>query len=317
MNAPVRPLLLADTVEVSRVNHRLALGVQWLDALTRLPAGGALFSELESIGARPLVQGLERHPLGRHALRWAGRLAKLLKIAAAEKIATPPATPDDDQTLLALRCFAQREANADRYHTDRDPRHHVPRRLALLPQQSGGEPPADTGNIRHAWLWPGANYPLGANTTAIRGRVRQGATLADSTPVPWTRVVVTLPANIAAPADFDNETKVGWGHGDDRGEFLVVLGVDAVPGGATLPTSLPLRVWVFLPPATTSFDAASPLESLPLEYAGIDTINDVLRGLSPPADYVRQAAIDFPLPGGETVRPGAVCVMNDAVLLFP
>lgn len=317
MNAPVRPLLQEDTVEVSRVGHRLALGVQWLDALSQLPASGALFNDLESIGVRPLAQHLERHPLGRHALRWAGRLAKLLKIAAAEKLAAPPATPADDQTLLALRCFAQREANAEVYRNDLDPRQHVPRRLALLPQQSDGEPPANTSNIRQAWLWPGANYPLGANTTAIRGRVLKGITLADARPVPWARVVVTLPANIAASADFDAEAKVGWGHGDDRGEFLVVLGVGAVPGGATLPTSLPLRVWVFLPSSATTFDAASPLDSLPLEYAGIDALNDVLRGIEPPADYVRQTAISFPLPGGKTVRPGAVCVMNDAVLLFP
>lgn len=317
MNAPVRPLLLEDTVEVSRVGHRLALGVQWLDALSQLPASGALINELERIGLRPLVQRCEAHPLGRQALRWAGRLAKLLKIAAAEKIATPPATPADDQTLLALRCFAQRNSQTDTYRSELDPRQYVPRRLALLPQQNDGEPPANISNIRQAWLWPGANYPLGANTTAIRGRVLKGATLATATSVPWARVVVTLPANIATPADFDNETKVGWGHGDDRGEFLVVLGVDAVPGGATLPASLPLRVWVFLPPATTSFDAAAPLDSLPLEYAGPDAINDALRGITPPADYVRQAAISFPLAGGETVRPGAVCVMDDAVLLFP
>jgi hypothetical protein len=174
MNTAVRPLCLEDTVEVSRVGHRLALGVQWLDAPMQLPASGALVCVLESIGNRPLPQRFELHPLARHAMRWSGRVSKLLEIAAGEKAAAPPATPADDQTNFVLNCYAQRSPLGETYRSDRDPRRYVPRRLSLTPVQSDGVPPVSRDNIRQAWLWPGANYPLGANTTAVRGRIRRG-----------------------------------------------------------------------------------------------------------------------------------------------
>lgn len=316
MNAAVVPLRLEDTVEVSRVGHRLALGVQWLDANMQLPASGVLVTELEALGSRPLAQRLELHPLARHAVRWAGRVGKLLEIAAEEKDNAPPADPADDPTNFVLRCYAQRGLPVDSYRTDQDPRRYVPRRLALTPAQTGGEPPVALDNVRQAWLWPGAAYPLGANATALRGCIRRGADLATADIVPWGRVVVTRPMNIHAPPNFAQERQVGWAHGDDRGEFLVLLGADAVPGGAALPVRLPLRVWVFLPPAN-GFDPDQPLASLPLEQAGGDRVNGVLRGLTPPEDYVRQAAVSLPLPSGAGVRPGEVFVMNDDVLLFP
>lgn len=303
----VRPLRVEDTMEVNHLNHRLAIGMQWIDALSRLPVTGNLVSELERIGGRTLRQGFDLHSSSRHALRWAGQLAKILVIAAEEKVAHPPLTPDADQTNFALRGYARRDPRISSYSTGNDPRRYVPRRLALMPVQTDGMPTATKGNIRQAWLWPGTAYPLPGNTTALRGRVRRGPTLASATSVPWTRIIVTQPAG---PADFATETRIGWGHGDDRGEFLVVLGFQAIPGGAILPQSVALRVWVFLP-AVVSFDASDPLASLPLEQAGGDPINDVLRGVEPPAGHVRQAAIDV------TLKPGEVFVMNDAALLFP
>ena len=104
----------------------------------------------------------------------------------------------------------------------------------------------------------------------------------DAEIVPWARVTVSLPANILAAPDFANEPQVGWGHGDDRGEFLVVLGANAVPGGATLPTSMPLRVWVFLPPVG-AFDPDHALDSLPLEQAESDAIS---QGFKPSLELV-------------------------------
>lgn len=306
-SASAHPLRLEDTVEVDHLSHRLAMGMQWVDALSRLPATGNLTSELERIGSRPLRLGFDLHSSSRHALRWAGLLAKILVIAAKEKVTAPPLTPDADPTNFVLRGFARRDASVNGYSTANDPRRYVPRRLALMPVQSGGMPTATKGNIRQAWLWPGTAYPLPGNTTALRGRVRRGPTLATARSVPWTRIIVTRPAG---PANFATETRIGWGHGDDRGEFLVVLGFEAIPGGAILPQSVALRIWVFLPPAGP-FDATDPLASLPLEQAGSDPINDVLRGIEPPAGYVRQAAIDV------TLKPGEVLVMNDAVLLFP
>jgi len=310
MSVDIRPLRLEETVEVSRVGHRLAMGVQCIDALAQLPATGPVAVDLEGIGSRMVQQRFDLHPGSRHAVRWAARLASLLRLAAQEKAASPPATPEADQTNFALRCFAQRDLRQAAYHSGNDPRSYVPRRLSLTPVQSGGVPTSSTGNIRTAFLWPGAAYPLAGNSTAIRGHIRRGATLDSAGDVPWARVIVTRPAAPPASANFATEARIGWGHGDDRGEFLVVLGAQAVPGGAALPSSLVLRVWVFLPPAG-SLDANDLLASLPLEQAGSDPINDVLRGLVPPPSYVRQTQVDV------TLRPGEVFVMNDAVLLFP
>lgn len=301
-------LQVNETVQISRVSHRLALGIQWMDALTRRPADGALLCDLEAIGGRALTLRFDEHQQSRHALRSAGRLASILKVAAADKAHSPPIKPEDDQTNFCLRTFAARNRKTGTYSIDQDPRQFVPRRLSLTPVQNNGLPVGSAENIRQAWLWPGAAYPLASNTTAIRGRIQQGPDLAHATPVPWVRVVVTLLG--AMPINFSNEIRVGWGHGDDRGEFLVVLGPQAVPGGAILPQSLALRLWVFLPSAVV-LDEHDPLASLPLEYAGTDSLNDVLRGIETPAGYTRQAPVDVEL------RPGEVLAMNDAVLLFP
>lgn len=304
MTAAIHPLQLEDTVDASHVRHRLALGVQWIDALAQLPAGGNLVNDLETIGSRACRMRFDPHPQARHALRHAGLIARLLGIAAQEKDTTPPATPADDQTRFALRCFARRDPQVSGYSTRNDPRRYVPRRLALIPAQNNGVPVATIANIHRAWLWPGAAYPLAANATAIRGHVRRGV---DKTSVAWTRIVVTAPG--ATPPVFASEIQVGWGHGDDRGEFLVVLGAQAVPGGAALPAQVNLRVWVFLPPG--ALDPADPLASLPLEQAGPDVIDDVARGIAIPPGYVRQDPVDL------SIRPGEALTMNDAALIFP
>lgn len=305
------PLRLQDTVEMSRVNHRLVMGVEWIDAPMQLPVGGDWVSDLERIGAREHRQRFDLHPRSRHALRNAGRLAKVLSRAAADKTAAEAAVaplPLDvaaDPTNFVLRAFARRDPRISDYSIDNDPRRYVPRRLSLTPVQTDGVPPSSIDNIRQAWLWPGSAYPLAANTTVIRGHVRRGATPVN---VPWVRVVVTRTGVTAAT--FNTAPKLAWAHGDDRGEFLIMLGADAVPGGAVLPPSLSLSVWIFLPPAGV-FDALDPLASLPLELAGSDALNDVLRGTAIPANYVQQTPVDV------TLAPGRVFVMDQATLLFP
>ena len=306
--AVTRPLAIDDTVQVSRVSHRLALGIQWFDALTGMPVPGDWVNDLEAIGSRAGLQRFERHPQARQALRHAGRLAKLLQLAAADKAAAPPAEVADDQTNFVVRAFARRDSRHATYRSDNDPRQYVPRRLSLTPVQSEGVPPSSVANIRSAWLWPGATYPLAANATALRGCVRRGVALASAVAVPWARLVVTRPG--AGPANFATETQLTWAHGDDRGEFLLLLGAQAVPGGVVLPATMDLRLWVFLPPVA-ALDAADPLASLPLEVAGDEPLNDVLRGTAIPAGYLLQADfIDLTLP------PGVVSGVSDADLLF-
>jgi hypothetical protein len=297
-------LMLENTVQVASVGHRLAMGVQWIDAPSGLTADGHWTSDLEAIGARPCPQRFDLHPHCRHALRAAGRLARLLRIAAKDKVDTPPATPAADPTNFVLRAYGRTSKRIERYTTGNDPRRYVPRRLSMTPVQVDGMPAAGIANIRSAWLWPGSTYPVGGHATMLRGRVRRSAA---AKPVAWTRVIVTRPG--AGLPNFGAELQLGHAHGDDRGEFLLVLGGGAVPGGAALPATIKLHVWVFLPPADV-FDPGDPLASLPLETGGTDAINDVLRGTQPPATYLPQDAIEV------TLAPGTTVTLDEADLLF-
>lgn len=300
--AALRDLRLDETVEVARVGHRLALGVQWIDALTQLPAespaGATWLSDLEAIGTRSFAQRFEAHSQGRQAIRHAGRYRKLLDHTVAE----------GDPLAHAVRAYGARDVRAVAYATNQDPRRYVPRRVVFTPVLASGVPPASVANTRTAWLWPGAAYPLPGRSTGLRGRIRREVSPGVNATVPWARVIVTRAG--AGPANFATEAQIGWAHGDDRGEFLLVLGNSAVSGAAALPAALNLNVWVFLPPALPAFDVADPLASLPLDNAGTDALNDVLKGLAVPPAYVPQAVRSLGLALGE------VRVMSDADLLF-
>jgi hypothetical protein len=303
---PYIPLTTDNTVEAEHIHHRLALGVQWRDALTGLPADGRWVSELQKIGTREIVQRLDLHPVARHAVRLGGRLAAVLVNAAADKVTTPPPEPKADQTNFVLKAWGEAQPSPKGYGTGNDPRRFVPRRLSFTPVQTKGVPTSTAANIRTALLWPGANYPLAGSTTAVRGRIRRGPAPDKLVPVAWARVVITRPAAIP---DFATEPQLAWAHGDDRGEFIAVLGPGAVPGGATLPATLALRVWVFLP-ATDAFDPKDPLASLPLDVAGVDATNDVLDGKQVPSSYLTLGPIDI------TPTLGRVFTMSESDLTF-
>jgi hypothetical protein len=283
----VPPLAEYNTTEVSRVGHRLALGVQWLDALTGLPVeplgGQALVSELQAIGTRPWVQRFERHTQSRQALRWAGRYQKL--VAHAHGLGEPLGHE--------LLTYGARDPLLASYQTSNDARRYVPRRLSYTPVLVGGVPPATAANTRTAWLWPGAAYPLPSGATGVRGCVRRNLGGGLSAPVPWARVVCMRPG--AVQADIDTNAPLAWAHGDDRGEFVMLLGNSAVPGGGQLPAQVDVQLWVCLPPPAVVFDAAAPLASLPLDDAGTDVLNRVSMGLAVPPGYLVQAPRNFAL----------------------
>ncbi len=97
--------------------------------------------------------------------------------------------------------------------------------------------------------FPGADAPLPSRATVMRGRVvRADPLTGDLVPVRWTRVR-------ARDANGDD---VGWAHGDDRGEFLLV--VAPAPGGVAVagdPLPVSLVVGAVLPPPTP--DPSDPL----------------------------------------------------------
>lgn len=90
------------------------------------------------------------------------------------------------------------------------PRRFVPRRISFpVLTQAAAELGAGALRVRRPVLFPGAAYDIDAGLTGVRGRVVQGAAA-----VRWARVAATLPGGTRV---------VGRGHGDDRGEFLLLL----------------------------------------------------------------------------------------------
>lgn len=152
-------------------------------------------------------------------------------------------------------------------------------RVPILPVASlaAGEPAALTQErrVRRPALFPGAAYDTSSRTTGLRGRV-----LRDGLPLRWARVEARLEPGGAL---------VGRAHGDDRGEFLLVLANAASPP-AELVDPLDVRVTVFGPavapvPVPATLAAEDPLWDLPLEP------------LPPPGD-------PDPVSSGETLPAG-------------
>jgi hypothetical protein len=141
----------------------------------------------------------------------------------------------------------------------------VPRRVgvqiaeeaAVLAAETAGTPVPLFSRVFPVGLFPGAAAPLPSRATVVRGRV----VTAGAAPVRWVRVV-------AADAAGD---EVGWAHGDDRGEFVLVVTAAAgavVPADDPLPVSLTVHA-TLPPPAPDPVDplrpAVDPLWDLPVE----------------------------------------------------
>jgi hypothetical protein len=293
--AVLRALEPSDTVEVERLRHRLALGLSWTDALTRQAAFGPLRSVVETVGPYALNLAMDIHRADRHALRYAGLVQKRFDKALA----------DFANANWAVQAYGARRMNRPAYAVDSDPRLYVPRRIQFVPVLAGAVPAPTPFNIRMPWLWPGSAYPLPGNATAIRGRLLRGPDLAHAMPIPWGRLVATIPS---AQNVFGAATPVGYGHGDDRGEFVLVLDNRAV-SGAALTNPVPVRLWPFLPPAAVVLNPADPLASLPLEDGGADSSNAVLRGQEVPAGYVAGASKVLSLHLGETKSDGETTLL--------
>lgn len=178
-------------------------------------------------------------------------------------------------------------------------RRHVPRRVSVpvptLADVVAAEVAHDLDPARplepracRLALFPGAAFSAPAGSTVLRGRVTR-----DGAPVPWVRVAATVtnppPSPPAAPAP------TWWAHGDDRGEFQLVVGtlsaVLAKAATRTVDLDLTVRVRPF-PPAGTAVDSptgstADPLWHLPVEQlADLDPGDPAARGVAVPPGYV-------------------------------
>jgi hypothetical protein len=165
-------------------------------------------------------------------------------------------------------------------HVSDPARKFVPRRLSvpiaelddvLAAEEAGDQIPVARRSRRIA-LFPGAAYDVPARTTTLRGSVAH-----DGDPVQWARVEARLPGD-GGPR---------WrAHGDDRGEFLLVVGpddntgdLDTLGGGNDTPV---IRIEV----TVIGRDPAAPRGDPPLEQASALGLPDpVSGGQQLPAGY--------------------------------
>ena len=166
-------------------------------------------------------------------------------------------------------------------------RRFVPRRLSIpILTQTQADLSAYTDRVRRPFLFPGAAYDVSDTATGLRGRVVRGGL-----PMRWSRVEATLPGS---------GVLVGRGHGDDRGEFLLLISSAAIPVG-DLVNPLSINVTVFAPaavpaPATPELPSLDPLWDLPLETASTPGAADpVTAGEQQPGDYTVKVTrtVDF------------------------
>jgi hypothetical protein len=159
-------------------------------------------------------------------------------------------------------------------------RRYVPRRLRVtIPSSAVFDAAVDGAAVAEPALrlvrpvlFPGAAYDAPETATGIRGRVER-----DGVPMRWARVEATLPSGDV----------VGRAHGDDRGEFLLLLGTNPANLG-TPALTLTLTVTV-RGPSLKPVKAAGetdPLWDLPLEeIPSPAAAADILGGKEPPPDY--------------------------------
>jgi hypothetical protein len=179
-------------------------------------------------------------------------------------------------------------------------RRFVPRRIQItvptLAQITGAEktlnPIGAIPRVRRPYLFPGAAYDLPASATGLRARVERGGKR-----MPWARIEATAKGRTQV---------IGRAHGDDRGEFLLVLGRNEGVFSA-LPASLKLDVTITVtgpqapPPAPPAGEPPDPLRDLPLEVVTNLAVrdDDVSTGKTNPYDPTAVSVpVDLSLPYG-------------------
>jgi hypothetical protein len=138
--------------------------------------------------------------------------------------------------------------------------------------------------VRRPVLFPGAAYPVSDRVTGLRGRVEE----TPGVPARWPRVAAYRPGG------FSREAPLGRAHGDDRGEFLLLLGPAPAPA-----TDLALRLEVDL-----VVFPAPPVPPPPLEQRKRDGLWDLpVEDLSAAGGPDPVAAGAFPPAGWEPALP--------------
>jgi hypothetical protein len=214
------------------------------------------------------------------------RVARPLSITveAPPKASAKPAVVRHSSCLHALLYYTEL-VDTVAIRIQEDLRVFVPRRFSIPVHTAAtvdGFPVGD--RVRRPFLFPGAAYDVDACATGIRGQVLRGGK-----PMRWARVEAVL---------VSSGDVVARAHGDDRGEFLLLIGSDAVPPG-DLPNPLTLRITVFGPaavpvPVPPDLPLRDPLWDLPLETPPAPGAPDpVSTGEQLPVNYTASTTVDI------------------------
>jgi len=250
--------------------HRLALGIEPIDA----QRARRLLYQLQ-VGYDAELSGLKRPRIERHTSNL---------FALRYQPGVPGTLPQVD-----LRFF---DLSEPFYKPENDRRRIVPRRLRIPILRLTDVESAEAGDrgrfrrrVRRPVFFPGAAYDFCATTTGLRGRVMR-----NHQPLRWARVVAVLKGTTLI---------VGRAHGDDRGEFLLLINAK-VTSGSTWPIPLEVEVSVFGPataptPVPADLPTRDPLWDLPLETLvdpGID-VDPVEAGEELPTPYTSSVKRDI------------------------
>jgi len=236
---------------------RLALGLEPRDAVSRLRPARLVDIAVDGppqLGADPPVWPEPNAAAGRPALHRHGSGRYVLLFA--RHIDSP----------VDVRLVPR-----DRRYVPRRLRFAIPTNATVLAEETAGTDVPTTNRIWEPALFPGATYDVADSQTTVRGRVTRGGR-----PVRWTRVDASADGQV-----------VGRAHGDDRGEFLLVLGQNTGAVG-DLPPTLPVTIDVYARDPELPVDPTDPLGDLPLELAAAagTTPDDVSAGIALPDHYV-------------------------------
>jgi hypothetical protein len=225
---------------LAAAEHRLVQGIEVLDAIR----GGRIAHPLRVDLEGPFAPSSgERSAYARPA-GWRDRApgvvrhASCLHVLLAHPHLLPLGPGLEEQVTIRIYDHARRFA---------------PRRLRvplLDPADLEGRPLEH--RIRRPRLFPGAAYDTSERVTGLRGRV-----LRDGAPMPWARVEARHP---------EDGVVIGHAHGDDRGEFLLLIGAHPILFN-DLKDSFPLSLTVYgpgaAPPPGHGFLHGLPEEVLP------------------------------------------------------
>lgn len=248
--------------------QRLAVGLEPVDAMRSGRVGTPLAIEVEQPPKASAKPSVDRHASCLFALLYYPKLVDSVDIRVFEGY--PPYVAPILVTQQIL------------------PRRFVPRRFHIpLHTQATVDTFPYTDRVRRPSMFPGAAYDLDSCATGCRGRAIRGGK-----PMRWARVEATLPKG---------GKPIARAHGDDRGEFLLLLGPNAIPAG-DLVSPITLLVTVFGPavppvPATPDLPSLDPLWDVPMETTPAPGAPDtVSTGETLPAGYTATSGpqnIDF------------------------